>query len=159
MYTVGSEKLPDPETSAETAQLMAESLAWYVDSPYAKGVGFTGEVYQETDDPDRFEVIIYVGRVTSMMNAEPPAFNLLVDEASKQIGACDCPYSDTDLLEDFELAMEETRLSQELDELAGTPTVDPHFEAIAMPRNTEVTIRFDRLGWHGVNGVIKSAEE
>src|SRR3954470_14448688 len=154
MYTVGTEMLPSPELVAEAIELMREDFATQKEFPYVTGFQFTGEVYQDTPDSAKFQVACYSGRITSMV-FEPPAFNVLVEEAWLETAKCDCPGVDIDrIFEDFEEVMEEAELSQELDELAGAPTVDPHIEPIPLEPNTEITIRFDRLGWYGVHGIL-----
>lgn len=156
MYTVGREKLPTPSCVAESVELMAESLAGIQGMPYAKGLQFSGEVLCPTEDPERFEVTGLHGRVTSM-TTEPPAFNLLLEEACVMTGPCDCPDPTPDLdliFEDFGQALAEAQIAADCEEFAGVPTQDPHVEAIAIAKNTEVTVRFDRLGWYGVVGII-----
>lgn len=155
MYTVGADMLPTADRTAEAVELMAETLSEVGEMPHINGVSFTGEVLRDTDDPKRFQVASYSGRVTSMV-VEPPSFNLLVNEAWLQIAECDCPETDVDMVfDDFEQAMEEAKIAQDLDEFAGAPTQDPHLEPILLESNTEITIRFDRLGWYGVHGIIE----
>lgn len=154
MYTVGAEMLPEADRTAEAIDIMRETLADIANMSHVSGLSFSGEVLQDTDDPDRFTVACYSGRITSLV-AEPPAFNLLVKEAWQQIAECDCPTVDVDLVfEDFGQAMEEAQIAQDLEEFAGTPTTDPHLEPIILAPNTEITIRFDRLGWYGVSGIL-----
>jgi hypothetical protein len=38
---------------------------------------------------------------------------------------------------------------------SGGGTKDPHFKELSLPRNTEVTISFDRLGSYGVSGSFR----
>lgn len=152
MYTVKSDMLPEPDRTAEAISLMAETLSDMRAMPHLAGLQFVGEVYNDTDDPERYAVATYSGRITSML-VEPPAFNLLVQEAWQQTAACDCPGVDVDLVfTDFGQAMEEAQIAQDCEDLAGTPTVDPHYLAITLAPNAEVTIRFDRLGAYGVHG-------
>jgi hypothetical protein len=121
---------------------------------HISGLQFSGEVLGDTDDPERFVVASYSGRITSLVT-EPSAFNLLVDEAWQQIAECDCPGVDVDLIfEDFGQAMEEAQIAQDLEDFAGAPTTDPHLEQIPLESNTEITIRFDRLVWYGVSGIV-----
>ena len=155
MYTVGLDHLPEQERTDEAVELMAETLSWAMETPYIEGLNFTGEVYKDTDTPNQFEVLGYTGLVTSIIT-EPPSFNLLVREAWQQVAECDCPGgSFDDIFDAFELAMEEAQLSEELDQFAGAETKDPHFEEVSLAANSEVTIRFDRLGAYGVNGVLR----
>lgn len=154
MYTVGTDMLPETNSTAEAIDIMRETLAEIAPITHLSGLSFSGEVLQDTDDPDRFTVACYTGLITSLV-VDPPAFNLLVNEAWQQIAECDCPTTDVDLIfEDFGQAMEEARIANDLEEFAGTPTRDPHLEPIALEPSTEITIRFDRLGWYGVSGII-----
>ena len=155
MYIVGLDRLPEQERTDEAVEYMAETLSWAMVTPYIKGLNFTGEVYKDTDSPTQFKVLSYTGLVTSIIS-EPPSFNVLVSEACQQVAECDCPGGSFDkIFEDFGLAMEEAQLSAELDQLAGTETKDPHFVEVSLPAKSEITIRFDRLGAYGVNGVFR----
>jgi hypothetical protein len=157
MYTVGPDALPEPNRTAEAVEIMAETLLEIADMPRIAGLVFTCEVLCDTDDPQRFRVAGYSGLITSMV-VEPPSLNLLVEEGWWQIAECDCPEADVDLIfDDFEQAMEEAQISADLEEFAGAPTEDPHYEPIFLEPNTEITIRFDRLGWYGVAGKMNSA--
>lgn len=154
MYTVGKDMLPEADRTVEAIEIMRDTFAEIAEMPHIAGLQFSGEVLEDTDDPERFAVASYSGRITSLVT-EPPAFNLLVDEAWRQIAECDCPEVDIDLIfEDFGQAMEEAQIAQDLEDFAGVPTTDPHQERIILAPNTEITIRFDRLGWYGVSGII-----
>lgn len=157
MYTVGRDMLPEADRTAEAVEIMVETLAEIEELPLCSGLNFTGEVLQDMSDPDRFQVAGYSGRITTVSTVEPPTFNLLVDDAWQQVAKCDCPAGDIDIVfEDFGQAMAETELSLELDEFAGTPTQDPHYEPRSEEIGREITIRFDRLGWYGCSGALNS---
>lgn len=155
MYTVGTEDLPEADRTAEAVEIMKETLADIAHMPHIAGLHFTGEVLQDTNEPDRFTVACYSGLITSLVT-EPPTFNLLVDDAWRQIAECDCPEGNVDLIfENFGQAMEGFQIAQDLEEFSGAPTTDPHLEPIRLEPNTEITIRFDRLGAYGVSGMVR----
>ena len=154
MYIVRPSELPEPDRTAEAVGIMAETLKDVSKIKHLSGISFVGEVYLDTDTPDLYNVALYCGRVTSMLG-EPPTFNLLVDEAFLQTGPCDCPGGDVDMIfTDFEQAMEEAQIAQDCEDFAGVSTQDPHYEVIPLEPNTEITIRFDRLGAYGAHGII-----
>ncbi len=156
MYTVGVGELPLPEHTKHEVELISETLSFGFDAPHLRGTSFVGEVYYETDEPERFKVLGYQGLITSVV-PEPASFNILVEEAWQQTAQCDCPGPDVDdIFEDFERAMEEAQISQDLDNFARTPTQDPHYETLPHLVGIEVTIRFDRLGAYGISGLMKS---
>lgn len=146
MYTVGPEKLGSEEFVAEALELMQETFEDFVCS-------FDGEVYEETDDPDKLRVIMYGGLVTSVC-VEPPSFTLLCRNAELMLAPCDCefPASDLDLLENFEVVMEATGIAMDCDELSGGEKPDPHYEDLPDRIGDEITVRFDHLGAYGVFG-------
>ncbi len=155
MYTIGRQELPSQEFAVGLNEMMAEDLRMLPGMPHIEGYNFYGTAYRDTEDPERFEVIQYVGRITSLV-VEPPAFNLLVEKAVQQVAPCDCPDFDANrLFDEYELVMEEAQIAEDIEELTGTPVTDPHWEDLSLAPNTEVTIRFGRVGGYGVSGVLK----
>lgn len=154
MFVVGPKELPDDVFVSEAVEAMSEALHVVRSSPIVDSLHFVGEVYCDTSKPDLFSVVAFSGRITSLIVSKPPSFNVLLDEAEEKIGERDCPGPDIDgLFDDFTLTLEEAQLSRDCDEFAGSPTVDPHYVTLPIEQNTEVTIRFDRLGSYGVTGV------
>ena len=111
MYTVGLEKLGSDDFVAEALELMQDTFGEFVPS-------FDGEVYEETDEPDKLRVVMYSGLVMSVC-VEPPSFTLQCRKAELMVAPCDCefPASDLDLLENFEVVMEATGIAMDCDEL------------------------------------------
>jgi len=157
MYTVGREEFPDLESATATASDFAAMLEEIKGIENCIGLHFVGEVYTDNLGNDRFSVVCYSGRIANLSLVEPPSFNLLVDEAMQKLGECTCPSLDVDLVfENYGQAMIEAQIAQDCDDFACAPTQDPHYVDLSLPLNSEVTIRFDRLGAFGVNGILDS---
>lgn len=147
MYTVGAERLPQPDASQKAFELIKETLR------NCRVVRCTADVLVDTDEPGRYGFRSYGGVVLGLI-AEPPSITLMLEEAEVQTAACDCAYSDINPLSDFELSRAASKLSAELDAFAGTETKDPHFDDLPEEIGSVITIRFDHIGWSGGLGVM-----
>lgn len=147
MYTVEKSVLPPEDFVDEAAELMNHQfLLGFVPR-------FSGEVYVDTDDPQRFKVALYSGKVVRISLQQPPSFTIRAEIAEQQIASCDCKGSAVDdVFDDLPQVMLEMQLSDDLDKFAGTEWQDPHYEPLPLEPGTEVTVRFDRLGGYGVVG-------
>lgn len=155
MYTVGSEHLPLPERTTEAIKLMHEILSFTFNAAHLQAASFIGEVFDETDNPNQFKVLNYQGLISGIV-LDTSSFNVFLDGAWQQTALCDCGGPNVEeIFENYEQAMLEAQISQDLDNFAGTPTKDPHYEPLPSLVGTEVTIHFDRLGEYGIIGVMK----
>ena len=143
IYTVGPEHLPGQSHTDQAVEFLQYILSSAAEDPEITEVSFTGEVYTDTDTPNRFQVLGYVGIVASIdTSIEPPSFSLIgVSDAWRRVAECACTDGRLDDIFDvYNHAENVARFSRVVDETF----IDPNIEGTLLP-DGEVTIRFDRL--------------